>query len=325
MRRRRRRLLTCSALGALVVLGVAVLAALTAASVVVGAGRFLVGLQWQYAAVVLGLAGLHYAASALAARAASGLALPFGENVLVQLAASAANRITPVGVGGAAVNARYFARRGHTPATALSSVAALTAVGALADLAALTAIVLAGRLIGLRGAGHEVGALSSGLSGFLHPLQSVWLWAAVAVVLGGAAALSPDRLLRRVRSLVAPIGLLVRHSARLAVLTLSSAATTVLLGLAFVASAAMVSGVQPAQPLGALLVGFMLANAAGAAVPMPAGIGSTEVALIAVLVTAGMPARHATGAVVAFRVITFWLPALIGLLATKHLRRSGAL
>lgn len=87
----------------------------------------------------------------------------------------------------------------------------------------------------------------------------------------------------------------------------------------------MIGGVQPTQPLGALVAGFMIANAVGAASPVPAGIGTTEVALIAVLAAAGMPAAHATAAVLVFRTITFWLPALVGLLATPHLRRNEAI
>lgn len=219
----------------LVVFSVVALAAVLGAraGLVATPARFLAGLRWQYVMIVVALASTHYAAAALAARAASGLSLPFGESVLLQLAASAANRITPLGAGGAALNARYFARRGQTPAGALGSVAALNVLGGPADLAALAAIVTAGGMVGLRGAGRELGALASQLSGLLRPLQSIGLWTTVAFVLSVAAALPLGRrLLRRTGSFGAPIGLLLRHPLRLATLVLSSAGTTVLLGLA---------------------------------------------------------------------------------------------
>jgi uncharacterized membrane protein YbhN (UPF0104 family) len=47
--------------------------------------------------------------------------------------------------------------------------------------------------------------------------------------------------------------------------------------------------------------------------------------MTAALVTAGVPAGHALADVLVFRVITFWLPALVGLLAARQLRRVGAL
>jgi hypothetical protein len=42
-------------------------------------------------------------------------------------------------------------------------------------------------------------------------------------------------------------------------------------------------------------------------VPTPAGVGSTETALVLVLTTDGVPTAHAVEVVVIFRVITFWL------------------
>ena len=52
-----------------------------------------------------------------------------GEVLLVQLAASAANRLTPAGLGGSAVTARYYTRRGLDGPAAVGAVAALGAVG----------------------------------------------------------------------------------------------------------------------------------------------------------------------------------------------------
>lgn len=286
----------------------------------------LAGFRWQYAVVVIVLAAAHYAAAAVATRAAAGLPLPFGQTVLVQLAASAANRLTPLGTGGAAVNIRYFSRQGQPYTAAVGAVVLLTGVGAVADLGALAVIVVGGRWIGVGGVGAGMPALTSGATGLLQPLHWPALWAATGLVLTGIATTpSCRRALHRVGAFLTPFRQLAGHPARLAALSAASASTTVLLGIAFIASAAMVGGVQPSRPFGALLVGFMIAGAAGAAVPVPAGVGATEIALIAVLVSAGMPGGHATEAVILFRVVTFWLPAVAGVAATRHLHRTGAL
>jgi uncharacterized membrane protein YbhN (UPF0104 family) len=69
----------------------------------------------------------------------------------------------------------------------------------------------------------------------------------------------------------------------------------------------------------------MIGAAAGSAVPVPAGLGSTETALAAILIEVQVPASHAVEEVLIFRVLTFWLPAAVGVLATRRLNRRRAL
>jgi uncharacterized membrane protein YbhN (UPF0104 family) len=87
----------------------------------------------------------------------------------------------------------------------------------------------------------------------------------------------------------------------------------------------MVPDPRPTIALGGLLVAFMLTAAAGASVPIPAGLGTTEAALIAVLVTAHTPAGHAVQVVLIFGLVALGLPAVLGLLALRHLHRHHAL
>lgn len=318
---------------------VAAAAVVSAASVdgdggsdLVGLGRSigvdLLRLRWQFAAIVAAFAGLHYVAMAVAARAASGARLPFGEILVVQLAASAANRLTPAGLGGSAVSARYFTRRGLTVAAAVGAVATLSVLGALADLGVLAGLVLIGRWLGVNGAPHGVAALVRKVAGLVAPLRSPWTWLGIAVALAVVAVV---RLRWRAAGgdvwnrLGQPIRHLARRPSTLGVLLLASGSTTLILGFAFAASTAMVPGSHPSVGLGALLVGFMLGSAAGGAVPVPAGLGSTEAALVGVLVGVHVAAAEAVQVVLIFRLLTFWLPAVVGILATRHLRRRGAL
>ena len=69
----------------------------------------------------------------------------------------------------------------------------------------------------------------------------------------------------------------------------------------------------------------MIGAAAGTAVPVPAGLGSTEAALIGVLMTAHVPAANAVRQVLIFRLITFWAPAIVGVLASRYLYRRRAI
>jgi uncharacterized membrane protein YbhN (UPF0104 family) len=289
-----------------------------------------VRLRWQFVAVVLVLAALHYVATAIAARAASGLALPMREVVLVQLAAAAANRITPAGVGGSALTARYFKRRGLDLAGAVGAVTTLAVLNAVASTLALSTLVLLASVFGLHGSSHEVHQLVAHVTGLLGPARSPWLWLAVPVLVGAIAA-GAIVVRRRAHQalpwshLLEPIRNLFAHPRRLATLLAASGCTTLVLGLAFVATTSMVPGAAPSVGIGALLLGFMLGSVAGSAVPVPAGLGSSEAAYVAVLLSVQVPASQAVEEVLIFRLLTFWLPAAVGVLATGYLRRRRAI
>jgi uncharacterized membrane protein YbhN (UPF0104 family) len=256
------------------------------------------------------------------------LELRTGEAVLVQLAASAADRLTPGGVGAAAIDARYFNRRGLTLPAALGAVVSLHVLGPVTDIAVLALVIVGGSWIGLNGGGNELHALAASASHLVAPLRSPWTWLVAGTLVAAALVWRRSRKNRPRRDWKAfwtPIRDLARHPARLATLATASGATTLVLAFAFAASVAMVPGPLPSAGLGALVIAFMLGTAAGTAVPLPAGLGSTEAALIAVLVSLHVPAAAAVQQVLIFRIITFWLPAGIGVFVAHHLRRQTAL
>jgi uncharacterized protein (TIRG00374 family) len=55
-------------------------------------------------------------------------------------------------------------------------------------------------------------------------------------------------------------------------------------------------------------------------VPVPGGIGGTELGLVGALVLYGLPALTASAAVLLYRVIELWIPAVLGLAAFVQLR-----
>lgn len=294
------------------------------------AGRLLRRLSWAPLALVIGLAVLHYVAAAAAARAAACVKTPFGETMLVQLSASTANRLTPAGVGGSAVIARYFARRaGLAASAAIGAVAALTVLGGLADLGAFVALALGGRFVGLGGGPAEVRSLFRKIDAMLKTSQSPWVLIGAALV--GATIVAvvwrrrhgrPDA---RISGFLAPLGLLARRPLSLLTLLGASAGTTLILAFAFAATTSALPGHRPDVSVGGLVIGFMVGAAASNSVPIPAGLGATETALIGVLVAADVPTAEAFDEVMIFRLITFWLPALLGIVAARRLRNAGAL
>jgi uncharacterized protein (TIRG00374 family) len=54
--------------------------------------------------------------------------------------------------------------------------------------------------------------------------------------------------------------------------------------------------------------------------PVPGGIGGVELGLVGALVLYGLPAVTATAAVLLYRVIELWIPAVLGMAAFVQLR-----
>ena len=113
---------------------------------------------------------------------------------------------------------------------------------------------------------------------------------------------------------------LARQPRRLLGLLAASASTTLLLAVGFALTAEL-APVPASVSFGSLLVGYLIGGAVSSVVPTPAGVGATEAALVGVLLAGGMPLASALSCVLLFRVVTFWAPALLGLLAAKRLRR----
>jgi uncharacterized membrane protein YbhN (UPF0104 family) len=297
--------------------------------------------RWQFPVVVVALAALHYVFAAIALRAVSGVRLPLPELTMTQFAAAAANRLTPAGIGAAAVNVRYLGRRGVPAGSAVSALAALAGLGAIADGVVFGLLILGGSWFGVTGADGELAALGARATQLLSALSrlphSVLLVSAAAVsLLLAAELLGRRRLSRGCRPIArtvaaqlsvatAQLGVVLRRPRVLATLLAASAGTTLVLGLAFVLSVVAVPGGLPGTGPGRIFSAYLLGAAAANVLPTPAGIGSTDAALVAALVAARVPAGHAVQTVVLFRLLTFWAPAAVGLLTARALRRRGAL
>ena len=74
-------------------------------------------------------------------------------------------------------------------------------------------------------------------------------------------------------------------------------------------------------PLTVILMGYLIGQLGGL-LPIPGGIGGIDLGLIGTLVVYGAPAAATAAAVLAYRIILFWLPLLVGGVAFEGLRRD---
>jgi uncharacterized membrane protein YbhN (UPF0104 family) len=293
--------------------------------------RQLGSLPWPLVSLVVALpalASLHYLFSAVALRAASGRDLPLRETIYAQLAAAAANRVVPNGVGGAGVNVRFLRRFGDPAAAAVFTLGALSVVGGLTDGAYAAAVTSLGPSVGLSGAGQQFATLAS--NGIRAGSHMQWTLVAIGAVLLFVLVKRgvPSTVLaagRGIRVAAQQFANLLRHPKRFGAMAMSSMACTAVLSLAFVWSVEAVGHGGRIPAVGALLAVYLVGTAVGGAAPVPAVFGVAEAALVAGLVTAGLPFHSALLATLVFRLVAFWLPLPAGIMAGKRLRAARLL
>ena len=74
-------------------------------------------------------------------------------------------------------------------------------------------------------------------------------------------------------------------------------------------------------PLTVILMGYLIGQLGGA-LPLPGGIGGIDLGLIGTLIVYGTPAAATAAAVLAYRIILFWLPLIVGGIYFALLRRD---
>ncbi len=260
---------------------------------------------------------LHYVFSAVALRGAAGRPLPLVTTTLAQFAASAANRITPGGLGAVAVNTRYLVCRGLPLSRAAVAVAVLQVAGVPADL------LLLGAVLGLGGGnGRMLDALGD------HAAHAAGLVPPVPLLIAGGVLL-PAAVLWAPRGRSAVVGRAVAGFADLCRQPTRPAAHAGRVRGDHVRARRGVRAQRPRRsrdgggprrrphPPRRLPGGRRHRSA----IPLPGGVGSTETALVAALAALGTDTGAALHAVLLFRAVTFWAPVPLGLLSYRTLRR----
>jgi uncharacterized membrane protein YbhN (UPF0104 family) len=70
-----------------------------------------------------------------------------------------------------------------------------------------------------------------------------------------------------------------------------------------------------------ILMGYLIGQLGGL-LPLPGGLGGIDGGLLGTLVVYGTPVATTAAAILAYRVILFWLPLIIGGIAFASLRRG---
>jgi glycosyltransferase 2 family protein len=268
--------------------------------------------RWPWLAAGLLLTAASYLAAAVAQLGAVDPPLALGRTTLVQVASSFANRLTPASLGGIGLNVRYLQRAGMDRPAAVAAVAVNTAAGALLHvLGLLVAAVLVGPFR-------------------LHAAHIPRGWPVLVVLAGvlaagGLALWSPlgrRRLvfpaLRAGRELAG----VLRRPGKAAQLLGGSAGVTLSYALTLACCLAAF-GVH--LPLASTVAVYLVGAAVASVSPTPGGLGAMEAALVVGLTAAGAPTGPAVAGVLAFRLLTFWLPIPPGWLAYRALRADGTI
>jgi uncharacterized membrane protein YbhN (UPF0104 family) len=232
--------------------------------------------------------------------------LPLWPLFAVQMAATFANHLLPGGAGGLAINVRYLRRRGLSRADAVGAVALNTVAGAVTHTAVLLAALVAAP-------GALAAALHRGGPRRLEGPPS-WLWvAAAAVPLGLALAWVARRwgarILADVRAQLAILYRVLRTPRRAAQLWSGSLAVPILHCLALYAVLRSLGGTEALAPVA---LAYLAAASVAALVPSPGGFGALDLALVGGLIAVGTPSPIAVATVLAYRLLTVWVPLLPG-------------
>ncbi len=267
--------------------------------------------RWPWLVAAAGVTCLTWVAAAVTRQGALVERLPAGRLLATQFAAGAANHLLPTGLGASAVNLRFMTVCG----VPLSRSSAALALYLLAESVARVGLLLA--LLVAFPRALRIGPLLP--VGTPTPL----LVTAVVVGCGAVAAVFLVRRLRAavfgfVRTALGEARAVHARPARVLALWGGSLAFPALQAGVLV-TVGLALGLR--VPVTHMALAYLAATVAVAVVPTPGGLGSVEAALVVALVAAGGPVAVVTAVVLAFRIVTLWLPLLPGALTLGALVR----
>jgi len=236
--------------------------------------------------------------SALALNGSRPVALPARRAGQAVLATTAANAVTPAGVGGALVTIRVHRRSGLSTEQAVAAAGMRSLMGGLVALG-VTALV----------------ASRVDLPAVTHLLP----WLVLSAVV---AALAVPASRRRVLAFARAVADVVRRPRCFAALLVGCVGVTAAQLLTLHGAVTAVGGDVSWTSLLATLMG---SAAARSAVPSPGGVGPIEAALVGGLSAVGLGLGTATAAVAVYRTAGHWLPVVAGVLCVRELRRRELL
>ncbi|GAA3870651.1 lysylphosphatidylglycerol synthase domain-containing protein [Streptomyces lacrimifluminis] len=267
--------------------------------------------KWPWLLAAAGATCLTWVAAAVSRQGAVVERLPKLRLLATQFAAGSANHLLPTGLGASAVNLRFMTVCGLPLARSSAALALYLLAEGVGRLGLLAALLIAfphALRLGSLVPGTALGPLLIGICAVLSAAAG----AAVCVRRLRTAVLSFLRTaLGEARSVhMRPSRALALWGGSLAFPALQAAGLT-----------AVGTALGLPVPAWHMALAYLAATVAVALIPTPGGIGSVEAALILALVAVGGPVTVATAVVLAFRIITVWVPLLPGALALGALVR----
>ena len=225
--------------------------------------------------------------------------LKYIRTVIVGFGINVLNKLLPAGLGGIGGNYVYLRHNSHTQAQAAATVAANAILGVVANLSLLLFLIFKFPINKLKINAISPHLIIVGICIFLAVLIFVTavpgirkkLLHSTKIVLKNMAHYR-QRKLRLLYGLLCQVGLTLFY----------------VIGLSFSLQAVGVS-----LSIGSLMVAFSFAIWLGAVIPAPGGVGSVEAGLVAGLVAFKVDITQAVAAVLVFRLISFWIPLLLGI------------
>lgn len=266
--------------------------------------------RWIVAAVASGFASIMVSTATILG--ASPRRLPVGKTMAVQLAAAFTGRTTAAGIGFFGINIVFLERLGLQRALALGVLLLNRAAhGVVIGIATATGILIIGTAV-------PVGEISIP-TGWPVILAAVVLFGVVLAVL--ASPFGRRRvghpLREMVRGLVRDLLPTLRQPRR-ALLLFGGSIALLLLQAAGLATT--LAAFQTDFRLIPVLAVYVVGSTFGQLIPTPGGLGGVEAALVGGMTAVGVDSTSAVTAVLASRVLTFWLPAVPGLAAFRLLQ-----
>ena len=244
--------------------------------------------------------------------------VPIGITTIEQFAIGFVNMAVPSAAGRIATNARYFQKFGISPVTSAASGAITGFLGFIAQiiLIVLTIVVGSGSI--------DVSNLEGG-GAVLRLVAMVVVIAVVAVI--AVLVVRPWRhwVLDHIRGPLSQtkMAFATLKNPRLAIKAFGAAfATEVLYGAGFAMCVLSMGG---SITLGeALFINVAVSLFAGL-MPIPGGIGVSEAGLTAGLAAIGVPTDIAVGAVIVWRLVSYYLPPTWGYVSLRWLTKHDYL
>lgn len=272
--------------------------------------------KWWYLGGAVLVIPLQFVGYAISLRSATTTPLRFGAVVVLEVGESVTSMATPESVGSLALSMRFLKRAGlDTPSSAAATGLASFVTTLVAMVVLPIAVILAASTINYSELKQDV---PSGMWELIIAVIGVAVFVTVLIKaptvrqkLAGAAH-SAGQYLRE-----------VARQPRRAALIGAGELVSLLGEVGAMAMVVLAVGQHANVP--ALFVIVMVAATASSVVPIPGGLGAPEAILVAGLASLGVEHKAALIAAVSFRLLSYWLPPLPGILCLRSLVHSGRL